>query len=167
MDDIKKTISEYAAIIEKNMVERRKLLEEAKTSQETRDHIMNVCTNDPKFFFDYFLFTDKNSGFFPREWGAVIPLILFPYQRDFIDDLFDAFLTSRKPLEERFQIIEEVDKDGRKTTQRVPIPTDVFVDKSRQMGLSWIITGFLLYIFIFHKAKGHVISQKDDYVDKA
>ncbi len=167
MHDVKKTISEYAAIIEKNMVERRKLLESASRDQETRDHIMNVCSKDPKFFFNYFLFTDKNSGFFPQNWESMIPFILFTYQEDFIDDLFDAFLTSRKPLEERFQFIEEVDKDGRKKTSKVPIPTDVFVDKSRQMGLSWVITGFLLYIFIFHKAKAHVISQKDDYVDKA
>ena len=167
MNDKKLTIDEYAKIIEKNMVERRKLLEDAKNNQETRAHLMNICHEDPKFFFNYFLYTDKNSGFFPQDWGSVIPFILFEYQCEFIDDCFDAFLTSRKPLEDRFEFLEWIDKDGYIQHKRVPIPTDVFVDKSRQMGLSWTITGFLLYLFIFHGAKAHVISQKDDYVDKA
>jgi hypothetical protein len=167
MESQKMSIAEYSQIIEKNMVDRRILLENAKNNKKVQQDLLIICHQDPKFFFDNFLFTDKNSGFFPQEWGSIIPFILFEYQRDFIDDCFDAFLTSKKPLEDRFMLDEVIDKDGIKKTIRVSIPTDVFVDKSRQMGLSWVITGFILYVFIFHQAKAHIISQKDDYVDKA
>lgn len=46
------------------------------------------------------------------------------------------------------------------------ILTNVFVEKSRQMGISWLTCGIFLYGFLFHHHKYTIISRTADEVDK-
>lgn len=67
-----------------------------------------------------------------------MPFLLFEFQVDTIDALLDA--------------IEKGDR--------------VFLEKSRQMGISWIICALSLWGWLFRDWKILFLSQKEDYVDK-
>lgn len=131
-----------------NIEERARLLQKCKTDPTAKAYVYEQCRRDILFFFDYFLFTDRNGGFYGSEYPSEVPFILFDFQREFVLDLWDAIQEGAKPIEDR------------KT------PTSVFIEKSRQMGLTWLILGTLLYGFLFHNHKYLTISQKEADVDK-
>lgn len=137
-----------------NIEARAKLLDKCKDST-FRAYVYEQCRRDITFFFDYFLFTDRNGGFYGSEYPNEVPFILFDFQRGFIVDLWDAIQTGALPITSRFN------EEG------VPIPTDVFIEKSRQMGLTWLILGVFLYGYLFHNHKYLTLSQKESDVDKA
>jgi hypothetical protein len=134
--------------IEENFKERAKILVECDKDSEYRKQILLACKADPCFFFDYFLFTDKNTGFFDGKTASEVPFVLFDFQRDFIKDLWACIQEGQKPISERIQA------------------TSAFIEKSRQMGVSWMLCGLFLYGFVFHGHKYLMISQKEDLVDK-
>jgi len=51
----------------------------------------------------------------PERFGNIIPLLLFQFQEEFVEDAWDAILMGQMPIEDRTD------------------PTDVFSEKSRQM----------------------------------
>lgn len=102
--------------IRDNLTQRAKLLiscEDAKQKAMT----LELCKRDICFFFDNFLFTDRNAGFFDEIKSYEVPFELFPFQREFVVDVWEAILEWQKPISKREK------------------PTNVFIEKSRQMGL--------------------------------
>lgn len=96
------------------------------------------CYNDPVYFIENYLYTDKNPGFFSDKIQTLVPFLLFDFQAKTIDELLEA-----------------VEKWER-----------VFLEKSRQMGISWIVCAFALWWWLFRDWKILFLSQKEDYVDK-
>lgn len=133
--------------IRDNLTRRAKLLTQCEDLRQ-RALVMELCKRDICFFFDNFLMTDRNAGFFDEVSSYEIPFELFPFQREFVIDTWEAIMEGQKPIIKREH------------------PTNVFVEKSRQMGLSWLIAGIFLYGFLFHNHKYLMISQKEDDVDK-
>jgi len=96
------------------------------------------CYEDPVYFIENFLYIDKNPWFFSDRIQTLVPYLLFEYQFETIDELLDG-----------------VNKWER-----------VFIEKSRQLGLSWLISAFALWGWLFRDWKILFLSQKEDYVDK-
>jgi hypothetical protein len=139
---------EYLQDLENNIRERVKLLNECDKNDDIKKSIMSICKRDPIYFFKYFVYTDRNPSMIPEKFGNAVPFMLFPYQEDFVEDCWDAIKMGQLPVNERTS------------------PTDVFSEKSRQMGFSWTFAGIQLYAFIFHNVKSLYISKKAEEVDK-
>jgi phage terminase large subunit-like protein len=85
---------------------------------------------------------------FGKEFGDDIPFLLFEFQKDFVKGIWDSIQEASLPSEQRINY------------------TDVFIEKSRQMGVSWMLAGVFLYGFIFHQHRYLMLSAKEDLVDK-
>jgi len=96
------------------------------------------CYEDPVYFIENYLYTDKNPFFFSNRIQTLVPYLLFEFQIETIDQLLDA-----------------VEKWER-----------AFIEKSRQLWLSWLISAFALWWYLFRDWKILFISAKEDYVDK-
>jgi hypothetical protein len=130
------------------LIERHKLLQKAKNNPKLQQAIIALCKKDIMYFFDNFLWTDKNKNLFTGDEPSVIPFIPFEFQKEFI-------LETRNSIE-----------NGTRKPQERDDFTNVFVEKSRQMGISWVAMAIFVYGWIFHDHKYLVISQKEEDVDK-
>lgn len=128
----------YEKKLYENIAERASIFQRAEKDALLRQCVIEECKRDVCYFFDYFLFTDKNDTFFSPDFPKTVPFVLFQFQKDVIRKLWDCIVNG-KPI---------------------------FIEKSRQMGLTWLIAGVFLYGFLFHRHKYLIISQKEEYVDK-
>ena len=99
---------------------------------------MEECFLDPIYFIENYLFLDKNPWFFSDKIQTLVPYLLFDYQVQTIDTLMKCI-------------------DNRQ---------NAFIEKSRQLWLSWLLCAFALYWWLFHDWKILFLSQKEDFVDK-
>jgi hypothetical protein len=129
---------QYEKDLYNNIAQRASIFAKAQTDGVLRSCVIEECRRDICYFFNMFLFTDKNDTFFSQEFPKTVPFVLFPFQEDVIRKLWKCIV------------------DGQ----------PLFIEKSRQMGLTWLIAGVFLYGFLFHKHKYLIISQKEEYVDK-
>ena len=109
------------------LIARHKLLQKAKSNPKLQQAIIALCKKDIMYFFDNFLYTDKNKNLFSSTDPSVIPFVPFEFQREFI-------LETRKSIE-----------NGTKEPQERDDFTNVFVEKSRQMGISWVAMAIFVY----------------------
>ena len=130
--------------------ERVNLLAKAKNNPKLQGIEIEMCKRDPIYFFNTYLYTDKNKTLFTDESPDVIPFILFPFQEEYVTEVWKSITEGNKPVNER---------DPNELT-------NVFIEKSRQMGISWLTCGLFLYGFIFHHHKYTIISRTSDEVDK-
>lgn len=107
----------YEAKLVDNLRERASLLHYAENDPILRACIIRKCKEDPKYFFETFLYTVKNSIFFSDLMPTDIPFKLFDYQEEMVDTIWYAI-----------------------TRQR-----NVFIEKSRQMSVTWVVLGLYLY----------------------
>ncbi len=129
-------------------IRRAKLLQEAKDSDDVKSFLYQKCKDDILFRFRNFTYTDKNDRMFSYDDPAIIPFIPFPFQEEAIIEIWESIMDGTRPINERKGL------------------TNVFIEKSRQMGLSWLIMAVFVYWFLFYGHKYHVISQKEELVDK-
>ena len=73
----------------------------------------------------------------PRLNEPHLPFILYPFQTKFVED-----------------VVKSVENE-----------TDIWIEKSRDMGFSWLILGILLWWFLFKGRASLLWSYKDTYVD--
>ena len=130
------------------MLRRENLLFEASKNKETQAYLYEKCRRDILFRFRNFIYTDKNARYFWPDDPSILPFIPFPFQEEAITEIWESIMDGTKPISERIWL------------------TNVFIEKSRQMGLSWVLMYIFVYGFIFHNHKYHVISQKEELVDK-
>lgn len=128
---------DYENKILENLKNRAKLLIEADKDPKFRACLIAKCKEDPKFFFNNFLYTVKNSTFFSPDMPEDIPFMLFDYQEDVVDEIHGCII-------------------GRE---------NVFVEKSRQMSLTWLVLGLFIHGFVFNNHRYCVISRTEDEVD--
>lgn len=124
-------------------MERQQDLAKLKTTNPAKykEYIFNemrACHNDCVYFIQNYLYTDKNKNLFSDRIGTLVPYLLFPYQVETVDKLVASVFNKK----------------------------NVFIEKSRQMGISWTTCAVALWGWLFHDWKIHFISQKEDYVDK-
>lgn len=118
--------------------ERGKRLENIRANPEILQQLKQYYKTRPADFID-----DWGMTFDPRaaeiDLPTTMPFILFPKQRQFIDWLYERWRSR---------------EDG-------------LVEKSRDMGVSWLCVGFSVWMFLFH---GGTVSgfgsRKEEYVDK-
>lgn len=130
------------------MRNRWQLLAKASESKELQAHIYELCRRDILYWFRNFVYTDKNTRYFSHDEPSILPFIPFPFQEECILEVWESIMDWTRPIQERTWL------------------TSVFIEKSRQMGISWLVMAIFTYGFIFHNHKYHVISQKEELVDK-
>ena len=132
-----------------NIEERLLLLDACKDNRDLQLLEIEACKRDPKYFFNTYLYTEKNSTFFSNNAPTEVPFILFPFQEEYVDEVWDSIVQWSMPVSER----------------RPWALTNVFIEKSRQMGISWVTAGIKVYWFVFHSHKYTLISRTEWEVD--
>lgn len=107
-------------------------------AKELMKQEMLECYNDCVYFIENYLYTDKNPWFFSNKIQTIVPYLLFDFQVETVDKIILA--------------IEKWDR--------------VFIEKSRQLWLSWLICAIALWWWLFKDWKILFLSQKEDFVDK-
>lgn len=133
----------------KNLLERLQILSKAKNNPELQAVEITLCKKDILYFFDYYLYTDKNDTFFWQDFNQEVPFILFDFQREAVVEIWNSIINGSKPVSERD--LEELN--------------NVFIEKSRQMWISWLIVWIFLYWFLFYKHKYTLVSRTAAEVD--
>lgn len=129
------------AEIQNEWIQRRmKLMIECENDPELQAAVIRHCKEDPIFFFNYFAWTDD-----PRSDSdeQTMPLIPYEYQVEFI-------LWLKKLIEDTIGTGER--RNG-------------LVEKTRDMGASWIVCVFLLWWWRFRNGKFMFLSRKEEEVD--
>jgi len=135
---------EYELQLTQELKDRVLIATKSMDNDNLKSVIRELCKKNDKehsgivYFFNHYLFTEKNDVFFSTEMPKTIPFMLFKYQEDIVERIWNDIVTGQ----------------------------NVFLEKSRQMGLTWLIMGVFLYGIIFHDMKFLIISQKEEYVDK-
>ena len=129
--------------------ERLLLLDKAKDNTDLQALEIGMCFNDPVYFFNTYLYTDKNDTFYSADTPSVVPFILYEFQEEYVKETWVSIIEWSKPAKER----------------KPDVHTNVFIEKSRQMGISWVTCGIFLYWFLFHKHKYTIVSRTAEEVD--
>lgn len=124
------------------------LLQKAQEKKELQSIEYELCRKDILYRFKNYLYTDKNTNLYPAHYPSILPFIPYEFQEELITEVWESIQNGALPLEERTTF------------------TNVFIEKSRQMWVSWILVAIFVYWFIFHNHKYHIISQKETDVDK-
>lgn len=133
----------------KNILESRiALLNKCKDSTTLQAVETELCRRDILYRFKNYCYTDKNTNLYSIDEPNVLPFIPYPYQEEAILEIRNSIVNGTLPIEQRDDL------------------TNIFIEKSRQMGLSWLIMAIFVYGWNFHNHKYHVLSQKEDDVDK-
>lgn len=133
------------------LIQRVAILEKAMNNKELQDIEIELCRRDILYFFKNYLWTDRNPTFFDNTYPDILPFIPFPFQEEYITQVWESIEEWNKPV-----------------SQRKPwVLTNVFIEKSRQMWISWITAWILLYWFLFHNHKYTIISRTAEEVDTA
>jgi phage terminase large subunit len=118
---------------------RLEILTDAKKSPNKQLIYKELCRKDPIFFINHFAWT-YDPRRLDRGERADVPFVLYPYQEDFI------------------RLWQEDIEKGR----------DFLIEKSRDMGASWmIVTLFAWYWMFVPGANFHIGSRKQEEVDNA
>lgn len=125
------------------------LLDKCKDNRDLQLIEIETCKRDPIYFFNTYLYTEKNKTFFNEWTPSEVPFILFEYQEEYINEVWESIIEWNKPVEQR----------------KSWVLTNIFIEKSRQMGISWVTCWLFLYWFLFHKHKYTLISRTADEVD--
>lgn len=137
--------------IRQEVIRRTELLKKCSSSPELQSIQTELCKRDIHYFFDNYLYTDKNKTIYWWDEMSMMPFIPYEFQREYINEVWESIVEGNKPVSER----------------KPWVLTNVFVEKSRQMGISWITAWIFLYGFIFHRHKYTIISRTADEVDKS
>ena len=124
------------------------LLIKAKENTQLQSIEKELCKRDVLYFFNNYLYTDKNTNLYTWDEPNIIPFIPYEFQIELITEVRNSIQDWTKPIKERSWL------------------TNIFIEKSRQMWISWLIMWIFVYWYIFHDHKYHVISQKEESVDK-
>lgn len=135
--------------LHKEAIRRTELLVKAKNSVVLQWVEIEMCKRDILYWFKTYAYTDRNMELFSSDEANSIPFIPFPFQEELITEIWASIVEWTKPREDRKEL------------------TNVFLEKSKQMGVSWVVVAIFIYWFIFHNHKYLMITQKEDDMDKA
>ena len=124
--------------MQETLEQRIKVLEKCKSNPQLQAIENELCFRDILYWFRNYTYTDKNNSLYDKTMPSVIPFIPYPFQEELITEVWDC-VVNWEP---------------------------VFIDKSRQMGISRVLMWVFVYWFLFHNHKYLCISQKENDVDK-
>lgn len=123
--------------VAENVAFRQNLLREAENNVVLQSALLSLCADNIHFFFNVFLFTFDPRPVNPAE--RHLPFVQWGYQREAVDDILAAITEGH----------------------------DMHIDKSRDMGATWIILGVFLWLWLFHPSTTlKCASRNEDLVDK-
>ena len=133
--------SKHNPSLEQNLLFRREVLKHGRSSKRAGRELWGMCKRDPLFFVNTFVWT-----FDPRlPTARVIPFILYPFQEEALIELISA-----------------------KGILPGTHAHDVLIEKTRDMGASWIcITGDGWAWMFYDHTSFLWLSRKEEYVDKS
>jgi len=135
--------------IKEKITHRIELLKKAYEDDKIKAIEYEACRRSPIHFFNNYLYTSKNETLFKSDAPQDIPFVLFPYQEEFITELWESIQEWAKPLEER----------------KKWVLTNIFIEKSRQMWATRMTMWLFVYWFVFHNHKYTIISRTQEEVD--
>ena len=140
-DAYARALAEQKRIQEHWIFERLRLEAECSDDPEMQAAVLKMCAQDALFWFDHFAWTKD-----PREESEHqdVPMILYPYQRDYVNWLISNIEATQGPLERR----------------------NLLTEKSRDMGVSWMTYLTVLWWWRFRKGSFLITSRKEEEVDK-
>jgi hypothetical protein len=147
-------MSKQKETIRERLVQMVALRTKINSKPEAAAIAFELCRRDILYYFDNFAFTRKDAKLFDPEIAADIPMVLFPYQREFVVDAWEAIQEAQKPVH-----LRKRDENGN------IIPTHVFSEKSRQMGFSWLFAHIEAYAWRFHGISSLYVSKDGPSVD--
>ena len=103
--------------MEKILLDRAKVITDCKVSPELQPAFYELCKKDILYRFRNFVYTDKNTRLYDNIRPSEIPFIPYEFQEEMISEIWESI----------------VDGDP------------VFLEKSRQMGASWVIMAVFAY----------------------
>lgn len=117
-----------------NLQDRVLMLRKASEEPRYQELLLEACRRDILFWFESFCWT-----FDPRRTPSEVPFKLYPFQRWFVKELYQAIADQY----------------------------DIGIEKSRDMGVSWLVILTFQYCWLFHPGWNfHIGSRKEDEVDK-
>ncbi len=116
-----------------NLRWRRRVFKRVLEDPSFADTIRSACEMDPIFYINGFLWT-YDSRLVKQNQSPRVPFILYPFQRTGILEIFDA-------------IGEE----------------DLLIEKSRDMGASWLNVTAFQYLWLFRKLMSFLVVSRDAY----
>ena len=131
--------------------ERAKIVTECRKHPELQTAYNELCRKDILYWFKNFLYTDKNKTIYGNDMPDILPFVPYEFQEEYILEVWESIVEWNKPVQERKEWVL----------------TNIFIEKSRQMGISWLTAGIFLYGFLFHKHKYTIISRTAEEVDKS
>lgn len=114
------------------------LLDKASKNVWLQQIELETCKQDIMYFFYNYLYTDRNWNLYDNTYPDILPFIPYPFQEECVLEVWESII--------KWEC--------------------VFIEKSRQMWISWLIMAIFVYGFLFHNHKYLVLSQKQDDVDK-
>jgi len=134
-------LADYPKTYSENMKLRAKILKRAARDLEYRAYVKELFYKDPLFAFNVFFFTlDTRKRPFHKQ-----PFCTYPFQDRAILDIIEAIETGRNPLKKY----------------------DLPIEKSRDMGVSWLLIGVYTWIWLNPEGGADFLlgSQKFEFVD--
>lgn len=112
----------------KDILEKRiAILNKCKDSTTLQAIENELCKRDIMYRFNNYCYTDKNTNLYSIDEPNVLPFIPYAYQEEAILEIWSSIMNGTMPIEQRNDL------------------TNVFIEKSRQMGLSWLIVAIFVY----------------------
>ena len=72
--------------------ERVKLLFECSKNKSLQEIEIELCKRSPIYFFETYLYTEKNKTFIDMNAPNDVPFILFEYQKEFINEVWESIV---------------------------------------------------------------------------
>ena len=99
------------------LLDRAKVIEDCKTSPELQHAFFELCKKNILYWFRNFVYTDKNSTLYSKDLPNELPFLPYEFQEEMITEVWDSIITGNP----------------------------VFIEKSRQMGASWVLIAIFVY----------------------
>ena len=143
--------------INKNLEYRSRLLKEAERDKGLQNELMKVCGLSLKYWINTFVWTyhqfEVKDGKRIMSAHPNAPFVTWECQDIVLDEFIKAL-----------GIVNEELKHGKTIEEAI----DVLVNKSRDMGASWLCIAFIHWLWLFHPESQLLeMSRVEDYVDKA
>jgi hypothetical protein len=121
-------ISDFEQQLRDEIMRRQTFYAELEKSAILRHAAMLECKGDIFKFVNNFVWLDRNQSLITaKDFEDTIPLILFQYQIDLIKEIWDCIEMGIAPVDMRTKA------------------TSIFIEKSRQMGITEIISIVFIY----------------------
>jgi len=83
------------------LAKRTHILQEAKKSPFLQQIEMEACRRDILYFFNNYLYTEKNSTYYSDETPSIVPFIPFEFQIEYIEQVWESIWEGNKPIKDR------------------------------------------------------------------